>query len=384
MNNKIDINKQIKIETLSKRILEKTWIKNMDKEKVNYLDKLLNQSENKFLFSSNNISKNDIKEKNLNSSVNSINFDTTDTASFEIKASYENINEITCNKYIKNKILRNRTKEFLLKECSNNLNNIEDSKISIDNKLNKSIITETHGKIEKFESQDMNKSEIIPIRNKMKSPNISGSFKFRRRKSCNKLSPFSKNIERKRPYLFNCQSDNFIFKNISLVKSPENAKINKKYSKLNISVQNNKELDNNSVILNDNNMSFYDKFNIKKGANEHIQTQQTYKRCKRLQDSELKEMRHIIKKDALNLNQPSLYYQQLFLNQIHKRRNGIKLLNKNKISEFTLLPEKRNRNNSLNININNIKRTSTDLNNINNNLKCSLKKNYANIKFKKI
>ena len=384
MKNKIDPNKKIQIEALSKRILEKTWVKNLDKEKVNYLDKLLNQSENKFLFSSNNISKNDIKEKNLNSSVNSINFDTTDTASFEIKASYENINEITCNKYIKNKILRNRTKEFLLKECSNNLNNIEDSKISIDNKLNKSIFTEAHGKIEKFESQDMNKSEILPIRNKMKSPKISGSFKFRRRKSCNKLSPFSKNIERKRPYLFNCQSDNFIFKNISLVKSPENAKINKKYSKLNISVQNNKELDNNSVILNDNNMSFYDKFNIKKGANEHIQTQQTYKRCKRLQDSELKEMRHIIKKDALNLNQPSLYYQQLFLNQIHKRRNGIKLLNKNKISEFTLLPEKRNRNNSLNININNIKRTSTDLYNINNNLKCSLKKNYANIKFKKI
>ena len=95
-------------------------------------------------------------------------------------------------------------------------------------------------------------------------------------------------------------------------------------------------------------------------------------------------MRHIIKKDAQNLNQPSLYYQQLFLNQIQKRRNGIKFMNKNNISEFTLLPEKRNRKNSLSININNIKRTSTDLNNVNNNLKCSLKKNFANLKFKKI
>ena len=82
----------------------------------------------------------------MNSSVNSINFDTTDTDSFEIKASYENINEITCNKYIKNSILRNRTKEFLLKECGNNINKNDESKLSIDCKLNKSIITEGHDK----------------------------------------------------------------------------------------------------------------------------------------------------------------------------------------------------------------------------------------------
>ena len=44
MKDRIDLNKKIKIETLSKRILEKTWLKNMDKEKVNYLDKLLNKS----------------------------------------------------------------------------------------------------------------------------------------------------------------------------------------------------------------------------------------------------------------------------------------------------------------------------------------------------
>jgi len=385
MKNKIDTNNKIKIETLSKRILEKTWVKNMDKEKISYLDKLLNKSENNLLFASNNNSKNNIKEKNSNSSVNStINFDTIDTESFEIKASYENINEITCNKYIKNIILRNRTKEFLLKECSNNANNNHDeSKLSIDNKINKSIITESHRKMELFESPDMNKSEILPTRNKMKYPKISPiSYKYGRRKSYHKISPLGRNIERKKPYLYNCQSDNFLFKNISILKSPKNAIANKKYNKMNFPIHNNKELNNNSVILNDSNMSFYDKYNIKKGGNEHIQTQQTYKKRKKLHDSELKEMRHIIKKDAQNLNQPSLYYQKLFLNQIQKRRNGIKFFN-NSVKEFTLLPEKRNKNNSLNININNIKRTSTDLSNVNNNLRCSLKK-FANNKFKKI
>lgn len=378
MKNKIDSNSKIKIETLSKRILEKTWVKNMDKEKVNYLDKLLNKSENNFLFCSNNISKDDIKQKNMNSSINlNFNLDTIDTESFEIKASYENINEITCNKYIKNSILRNRTKEFLLKECGNNA---DESKISIDNKINKSIITESKGKMEKVESIDMNKSEILPTRNMMRYPKISASnFRYGRRKSCHKISSYGKNIDKKRPYLYNCQSDNFLFKNISILKSPRNAIANKKYNKINLSIQNNKESHNNSVIINDENMSFYDKYNIKAGGNEHIQTQQTLKKRKKLQDSELKEMRHIIKKDAQNLNQPSLYYQKLFLNQIQKRRNGIKIYSKKNISEFTLLPEKRNRNNSLNININNIKRTSTDLSNVNNNLRCSLKN-----KFKKI
>ena len=73
--------------------------------------------------------------------------------------------------------------------------------------------------MEKLESDDMNKSEILPIRNKMKSPKIStSSFKFGRRQSCSRISsrisPFGKGIERKRPYLYNCQSENFLFKNI--------------------------------------------------------------------------------------------------------------------------------------------------------------------------
>ena len=73
------------------------------------------------------------------------------------------------------------------------------------------------GKMEKVESIDMNKSEILPTRNMMRYPKISASnFRYGRRKSCHKISSYGKNIDKKRPYLYNCQSDNFLFKNISI------------------------------------------------------------------------------------------------------------------------------------------------------------------------
>ena len=113
------INNKNKIELLSRQLLEKTWIKNLDKEKVNYLDKLLNKpkdNDNNSLKEKKNIYKKDSSFYS-SSSDSSWMLNIANNESFEIKASYENINEITSNKYIKNNALRNRTKEFLLKQC---------------------------------------------------------------------------------------------------------------------------------------------------------------------------------------------------------------------------------------------------------------------------
>ena len=67
-----------------------------------------------------------------------------------------------------------------------------------------------------------------------------------------------------------------------------------------------------------------------------------------------------------NLKNPSLYYQQLFLNHIQKRRDNNNYIYPESNTN-TLLPIKRNKNeNSLNLNIDSIKRTSTDLKNVNN------------------
>ena len=124
---------------------------------------------------------------------------------------------------------------------------------------------------------------------------------------------------------------------------------------------------NKSVGLNEEkDLSFFDKYNISNLKPDHIMKQPPIKRRKKQEDTELEEIKHIIKKDAQNLNEPSLYYQQLFLNQIQKRKNN----------NQTFLPIKRNKNNNNAINLD-IKRTSTSKvsNNINLRFGFSMKKN---------
>ena len=152
---------------------------------------------------------------------------------------------------------------------------------------------------------------------------------------------------------------------------------------MSFSLQNNDFL-NNSVALKDENLSFYDKYNININTNNEntIQNKQTIKRRRKVQDSQLEEINNIIQKDAQNLNQPALYYQQLFFNQIQKKKE-----NRNtrpQSNKYTLLPMNRNKNeNNLKIAFN-IKRTSTESNNINKMLNYSLKNNLVTSKFKKI
>ena len=265
----------------------------------------------------------------------------TNIESFEIQASYENLNEITNNKYIKDNALRNKTKEFLLKECiSDNNKKIFGSKIS--SELVKSLVSEkkislkTFRNVSKKISDDqINKSEILPNRNREKSQKISKrssvpNIKFNNRTITGRKKNL--NLDKKRQTLNSSNIDNFFEK--------------KQKSLKNLS---------NNLLPNINNMK-----------NDHIMKQPTIKRRKKQEDTELEEIKHIIKKDAQNLNEPSLYYQQLFFNQIQKKKNN----------NQTFLPIKRNKNNNNSINLD-IKRTSTSkvTNNINLKFGFSIKKN---------
>ena len=144
------------------------------------------------------------------------------------------------------------------------------------------------------------------------------------------------------------------------------------------SVANNKEQLNNSANILDNDsedLSFYDKYNYNKNVinNEFIEKKKTLKKRKKQEHTELEEIKHIIKQDAQTLNNPSLYYQQLFLNHIQKRsrrHNNIFTISSNK----TQFPIKGKSENYINFN-SSIKRTSTDLKN-NNSLGLSVKKIY--------
>ena len=96
-------------------------------------------------------------------------------------------------------------------------------------------------------------------------------------------------------------------------------------------------------------------------------------------DSELDEIKQIIKQDAQNLNHPSLYYHNLFLNQIQRKQNYNK----------TLLPTINKNVNNINLNLRRIS-TSMDQNDFNKKVGVSFKRNNqkscvnVNSKLKKI
>ena len=345
--NKNDINKNINnlnLENLSKRILEKSWLNNMDKERANYLNKLLNKSDEKNILNKKSINS-DIESKFNSSSCNSWILDVYKNDSFEIKALYENINEITGYKYSNDNYLRKKIKEILIKQCLySNHKKISESKISSDlnffkNLINdKKNISKNNDKVKKRELEKVNKSEIIQKRN---------TFKIKRRNNRSSLPNLRK--------LKNKHYSNNLLPNLQKEKG--------KNTRLLLKINNKQEKLNNSYRLNDEKeMSFYDKFNMSNFNVENIGDKSTLKKRKKQNDSELDEIKKIIKQEAQNLNEPSLYYQQLFLNQIQKR----------KACNQTFLPIKAN-----NLKINNVRRISTsrETNKFNNHFGLYFKKN---------
>ena len=333
----------INLETLSKRILEKSWLKFLDKEKYNYLNKLLiKPKENNFLNKKQFNSETDSKFNSF--SCESWILDIYKNESFEIKALYENINEITCNKYSKNNTLRNKTKEFLMKECSiyQNDKKISESKISSDLNFSKNFINDKKSsskngsKIIKRGSDIINQSEIIPKRN---------SYKIRKNNNRTSLP----NLRKIRNKHF---SNNFL----PSFQKGRNSRISKNNNK-----HENIKNSNSFKLTDDKEISFYDKFNISNFNCENIGEKSTLKKRKKQNNSELDEIKKIIEQNAQNLNEPSLYYQQLFLNQIQKGKNH----------NQTFLPIKSN-----NVKLNNVRRISTskEANNINNNFGLYFKK----------
>ena len=348
------LNNNITIKQLSRKILEKTWIKNLENEKLNYLDKLLNKpKDNNSQRSSSNIDSQ--KESKFQTSSNfTWILNITNVEFFQIKSAYENINDITNNQYIKNNILRKKTKEFLLKECINdNYKKKSESKISSDSKFSKNLIFEKKNNMkingkDKIIKSNTNESEIIQSQNLKKIRSSMKNFRYG-----NSNLGKNKNSDKKIYGLNISHSNKYLYKNDFVKINYSNNLLPHLFKRKNkkLSVKNNKqERANKSFRLNEEKeMSFYDKYSINKKFNyDTVEEHQSIKKRKK-QDSELEEIKNNIKKETQNLIQPSLYYHQLFFNQIQKTKDN----------NQTFLPIKINKNlNYMNANIN-VRRTST-------------------------
>ena len=368
------LNNKLTIKDLYIKMMENTWVKNLDNEKYNYFGKYL-KSDNDLIKIINKKSSSRKEDNNNNISLQSsiVNLETSDTESFEIQASYENINEITSNKYIKNKILRYKTKEFLLKECSNNLyeQKLYESRLSSEHMRYKSTVYENNSNqlknLDKLRKMNSNISEIVPKKKKeiirnIKTRGSMPSFKYKREGSTPKIKINPKLTLKNLSHFFN----------ISQIDISKNNYYGKKKSK-GASANNLIDIHNRSSVIVDDNISFYDKYNTNNNLSyDCVNDRQSVKKRKK-QISELEKMKYVMEKDAQNLNQPALYYQQLFLNQIQRRKES-RNINNLKSNEYTLLP-RRNRNaNNLSVNLD-IKRTSTELKKMKNTFEYPLKKN---------
>ena len=307
------LNSNITIQNLSRKILEKTWVNNLENEKLNYLDKLLNKSKDNISY----------KNSNNYSSMISGAFGVASVEAFQIQSAYENINDITCNKYIKNNILRKRTKEFLLKGYEEQ-KKISESKMSSDSKYFRNLIFENNNNIiingiDKKNRSYINENEVIQKNNlkKASSPNL--QYKFGNSSTGKNMYSDRKKQGLNSSQQNSCNKTDITFKHYSNRYLPrlKRSKFNNKLSAKNIG----REKFNRSFRLNnENEMSFYEKYNMSnKIKYDTFEEYQSPKR-KRKQNSELEEIKNNIKQDAQNLIQPALYYQQLFFNHFQKRK----------------------------------------------------------------
>jgi hypothetical protein len=106
------------------------------KKGSNKLNDLMNSNvnnSNNSIDLSNQLMKRSLLTKNENSDLRGFsNLSSTKESDFQLNSSYDNINKISNNTYIKDVNLQNKTKDFIIKECNNNRSLLKKSKNFLD------------------------------------------------------------------------------------------------------------------------------------------------------------------------------------------------------------------------------------------------------------
>ena len=222
------------------------------------------------------------------------NLSTTVEKSFELISSYENINKITNNIYMKNLSLQSKTKQFLINECSSLGNDSQNEKLALrKNPLN--------GKI------------IIRKRN---TKRLTSDYKI--------------------------EKDNNSVNSLDLTKLPSKKSIEKINELTNIDKKNETKNRRHESVKNllekkQSNINIIDIIN-KKFTN-------TNKKKKRKSDINVNKKLNLISKNIQgankNINNPEEFYMDFFNNIIKKKTNGVEKIenknNSNKISNENLI-----------------------------------------------
>ena len=311
---------------------EKIFINNLNIYGLNYKEiPLMKKYNNNFIQKSKNIF------NNLNIS---------STSCFEIRASYENINTISLNKYISDDNLREETKHFLQEKC-----NIIQSKKENDNDFNK-VLTNQHSENNNsntsiLQSKTLLLNNISDQRFINKSSIQIKDYSFLKKPYNNKI----KNSATKK--LFSKKDKNIIMKNSTI-----NFKFKKFYENKNNPEEIKRTNTSKSYMKNNFNISEPKQFfQIQKGTtserqnfqfkNKNNQSKLKYKdknrpNTKNKKKKKLNELDIIssnIFNTSLNLNQPDTFYAGLFNQLIIKDNMKLK---GSKLKESKLKSENNN------------------------------------------
>jgi len=229
-------------------------------------------------------------------------------STLKIDSSYENINEISSNKYIYDNDLRDMTKKFIIKKCK--ISNKELNSSFGKDKRHSSFVFEKHNNLNKQNISNKNKStkDEIAILSKI---SFSKDNSQREEISNNLMNKFLKSIQNSS----NNQAESFINKVRKLEPSESHIKHSRKASvHLRPSNPENFLLDrqksNTIEVKKDYNRKKYEVFAKKNPENDSPK--------KKKKNKELDIIQLNIQKSSQNLNQPDVFYAGLFSQLIFK------------------------------------------------------------------
>ena len=261
-------------------------------------------------------------------------------STLDINSSYENINKITNNRYISNEELKSKTKKFLLEEC-----------LKLDNIVNfiKNIGEYNEQNLMDIRKQISKKQSAVDFSNKNSGIFDNNSFLKNYSHNIRNASSFNNyNLFNKRKRYYDNRDSNIFIKEETFSKFQDQLNDKKISSSITLQMKNNlhsfdtfnnfstfKNKDRNPDIISEEKPEDYTSNGIKNPLDAN---HDNIKKKKKRNEMDIISLN--IKQSSRNLNQPDLFYADLFSHLISNKRYRNRYNSSSKIRKTSIILEK--------------------------------------------
>ena len=261
-------------------------------------------------------------------------------STLDINSSYENINKITNNRYISNEELKSKTKKFLLEEC-----------LKLDNIVNfiKNVGEYNEQNLMDIRKQISKKQSAVDFSNKKSGIFDNNSFLKNYSHNIRNASSFNNyNLFNKRKRYYDNRDSNIFIKEETFSKFQDQLNDKKISSSITLQMKNNlhsfdtfnnfstfKNKDRNPDIISEEKPEDYTSNDIKNPLDAN---HDNIKKKKKRNEMDIISLN--IKQSSRNLNQPDLFYADLFSHLISNKRYRNRYNSSSKIRKTSIILEK--------------------------------------------